>query len=125
MTHSRRLVAAALLTLALLAAQVLGLAHRVAHGLPQAVLVGTVVQAEGRGPALFDAHEQGGVECRLLDQAAHADALTAAPPPALPPRVPAPLPLAAGVCLAAGAAHAYLARGPPVRGREALPARQA
>lgn len=125
MKRTPRGLLAALLTLALLAAQALGLSHRVAHGLPHAVLSGVVAPAEGQGPALFDAHESGGVECRLLDQATHADALTAAPSPALPPRVPAPLPVGAGAYPAVRAAHAYLARGPPARKREALLAKRA
>jgi hypothetical protein len=71
------------------------------------------VVVDAAATSAFDAHEPGGVECRLIDQASHLDVLLAAPWPALPPRVPAPLPAAAHTARTAGATPAYLARGPP------------
>lgn len=165
MTGWRRSLGAALLALALVAAQALGLVHRVAHG-PQSPGPGphgahaghaghaghashagyaahrahaahasyaihaahtaraaieaadhTGCEAHGHlhaeASTLFASHEQGGVECRLFDQAAQADGLTAAAWPALPPRVPAPTPTSARAIWLETPAHAYLARGPP------------
>jgi len=139
MTSSRAGLHATLLALALLAAQALGLAHRVAHGLPHASRSAVAAVDATAGSAATEAsadsavtehaaapidaaevptahlssHDPGGAECRLLDQAAHADALAASAWPALPPRVPAPLPAVAGTVLAGWGVHAYLARGPP------------
>lgn len=122
-----------LLAVLLLAAQALGLAHRVAHapGLPAAVSAQAAafaaahvhahadVNADAASAAAATAsahgqHEAGGADCRLIDQLAHADALCGGdglPPPLLRTStigtwadVPA-LPL--------GSAAAYLARGPP------------
>lgn len=118
MRFTRRSCHAALLALALLAAQALGLAHRTAHGLPQPAGSAPAAAGEVDG-APFSAHEPGGTECRLFDQASHADALANAPSPALPPRVPAPMPAVAGPCTGAAAIRAYFARGPPAAGRTA------
>jgi hypothetical protein len=105
------------LVLALLAAQTIGLAHRVAHGDEgrAAVLAGDhgphdAAEADG---GLFDDHTAGGNECRLLDQAAHADALVAAAAP--PPLIEAAaLPrVAATAAPRARRVVAYQARGPP------------
>jgi hypothetical protein len=94
---------------AMLLAQLLGLAHRVAHG--------GALQARGQaGPewrvSLFDTHHDA-ADCRLFDQLSHADApgvdLAQAPARVEPqaPALPTTRPDAA-------AAHgAYLARGPP------------
>lgn len=113
-----------LLAALLLAAQALGLAHRVAHapGLPAAVVVQaaqtsqtsqTAVAAPADAPA--DAqHEAGSADCRLIDQLAHADALcgSASLLPA-PLRAVALSTVAAVPALPRGSAAAYLARGPP------------
>ena len=105
----------------LLAAQALGLAHRVAHatGLPSAVAVQAAALAIGSAdaPAHGDAgagHEAGSADCRLIDQLAHADALCGSgySPPALP-RTSASGTLASFPALPLGSAAAYLARGPP------------
>ncbi len=134
MTFSRGGLHAALLALALLAAQALGLAHRVAHGLPQVPGGGAAgmaamapvaakaaaIDTEEALAELFSAHDPGGAECRLLDQAAHADVLAAAAWPALPPRVPTALPPVADTILAGVGVHAYLARGPPAGLRKGL-----
>lgn len=119
MRRTGRGIFAALLALALLAAQAVGLAHRVVHGLPLGDGGGPAAHAVA-DPGLFAAHQQGGIECRLLDHAAHADALIAAAWPALPPLVSAVLPAPSGTTLGAGSAHAYLARGPPAGLRSAL-----
>ena len=127
-----------LLALSLLAAQALGLAHRLAHGPLQAFPIAAAHQASQASDAnavhrlsatqrdsanqgrqdplgLFDQHEAGGTECRLLDHAAQVEALLVAALPALPPRRPAQVPAAAGTLRATGPACAYLARGPPAR----------
>lgn len=122
MTASRRSIGAALLALALVAVQALGLAHRVAHGPLHSAkaeahagvhTTGNEAHAQGEPASLFSAHEEGGVECRLFDQAVHADALKVAAWQAWPPRVPAPMVACAPASGAGGRAHAYLARGPP------------
>jgi len=105
---------AALLALALLAAQGLGLAHRVAHG----PLASSLVAAEDDGAHFGGdhfggAHERGSAECRLVDQTAQGDALPVAALPALPPRVPAPLPARLDAQRGEALALAPLARGPP------------
>jgi hypothetical protein len=126
MTVLRRSFGAALLALALVAVQALGLAHRVAHGPLHSSraeahagvhagvhATGNEAHAHGEPTSLFGAHEEGGVECRLFDQAVHADALKAAAWQAWPPRVPAPTPVWAPAIGAEARTHAYLARGPP------------
>jgi hypothetical protein len=90
----------------LLAAQALGLAHRVAHGGGSA----TVVSATS-----FTAnHEAGSADCRLVDQLTQADLLCASPPagaPTLPAYVERTL--FTLPAWAAQPAAAYLARAPP------------
>ncbi len=121
----RRPVGAALLALALVAAQALGLAHVVAHGPPSSAGAGDRPGAElGIGAhacaeesTLFGSHEEGGAECRLFDEATQADALKAAAWPALPPRASTRLSASAPAVVAEAGAHAYLARGPPLAHR--------
>ncbi len=114
-----------LLAALLLAAQALGLAHRIEHGPghsaghsagQQAVLglapVGAALPDHGEAAA--GEHQAGDAQCRLVDQLGHADALCAAAwdAPALGPvpgQVPAP---AARVALLPQPA-AYQARAPP------------
>lgn len=85
----------------LLAVQAIGLVHAVAHGGGHAE------------SALFGGHDEGDSQCRLFDQAAHADAVGATPA-ALPL-----LPVAVAVrtehpgSVHAAQAAGYLARGPP------------
>ena len=132
-----------LLAALLLAAQALGLAHRVAHapGLPGAAAAhaaavfsadlhahgdgaagahaeGTAgVQAHGHGAigaAAGSHHEAGSADCRLIDQLAHADAMCGSA--GLPPELLRTAATGAAVdltSLPAGSAAAYLARGPP------------
>jgi hypothetical protein len=91
----------AVLTLAMLAlllAQAVGLTHRVLHEPAQAGRFGVASQGAAqhiaddgaRAHGAFSDHTEGGVECRLLDQLAHLDALIAVgalalagPPPAV------------------------------------------
>lgn len=122
MTVLWRSFGAALLALALVAVQALGLAHRVAHGPPHSGkaearagvhATGNGAHAHGEPASLFGAHEDGGVECRLFEQAVHADALKAEAWQAWPPRVPAPMVACAPASGAGALAHAYFARGPP------------
>ena len=80
----RRLAALAA-ALALLCAQALGLAHRVAHGDAPPRAVAAVQHDHNHDhdhapglAALFDhQHDEGSPECRLIDQASHADAVPA------------------------------------------------
>ena len=132
-----------LLAALLLAAQALGLAHRVAHapGLPgaaaahAAAVFSADMHAHGDGAAgahavgaagahahghgAIDAaagshHEAGSADCRLIDQLAHADAMCGSA--GLPPELLRTAATGAAVdlpSLPAGSAAAYLARGPP------------
>lgn len=133
--------AAAAAVAALLLAQAAGLAHRIEHdvghgpaGLGQALAAAAHghaghdhahqdgadgdCSADGHAHDLHDAtgatHEEGSSTCRLIDQAAHADAapvasLTATLPAAAP-TVPAPTGVQAVV---KAGAQPYRARGPP------------
>lgn len=106
--------------LALLCAQAMGLAHAVAHRHAQGLAVAGLLHAEceehEHGHGLFDAHhDEGSLQCLLLDQLSHADAL-AAPPAvawafAAPEAAcaPAPAPVLHATC-----ARGYHARGPPL-----------
>ena len=115
---------------ALLLAQAFGLVHRVEHevghrpaGWELALALGADAH-DHHGHDLHghdhddvageSTHEEGSATCRLIDQAAHADA---APGHAVPPLVPvdaasAPLPQA-DPAVARAQAHPYRARGPP------------
>ena len=102
--------------LALLCAQGIGLAHGIAHphsrgGLPSAQAVVAVVDAAAATSA---AHDDGSVQCRLLDQLAHADLLSA-PPALATPLLPAEAPGLAAVPQGAPRLLAWRlrARGPP------------
>jgi hypothetical protein len=108
----RRPLAAIVAVAALLLAQALGLAHRVAHAPQAPAWLASAHEDPGHG---FDAHhDEGSPECRLVDQAGHGDAATA-------PGVAAALPgvgrearcVAAAAFLALAPARAYQARGPP------------
>ncbi len=101
-----------LLATLLLAAQAAGLAHRVLHapGMPAGANTAQAVSAASWGGK----HLPGSSDCRLIDQAAHADLLCGAiiAPAALPTvtaAVVAELPQA----LPRVAAAVYLARAPP------------
>jgi hypothetical protein len=97
-----------LLAALLLAAQALGLAHRVGH----APGLGKAAVASAAGWSAD--HKAGSGDCRLVDQLAHADALCG---PLLPATVAAPAHAAPqDVAQADGPAAAHraaLARGPP------------
>ena len=111
-----------LLAVLLLAAQAVGLAHRISHA-PQtgAVLFRAAAQQltdpahdhnHHHEPA--DGHQAGSADCRLIDQLAHADALCvgdATPGPLLVPHSAA-LALVMQTVPAGPFAH-YLARAPP------------
>lgn len=115
-------VQAWLLAALLLVAQGLGLAHRVAHapGLGQAGVSASARahfhgHAQAGAPAAWaDGHEADTADCRLIDQLAHADGLSAADGATAP--APQSSVVAAAACAAApsaGSASAYLARAPP------------
>ncbi|MBK1689157.1 hypothetical protein [Rubrivivax gelatinosus] len=94
--------------LALLAAQWLGLAHTVLHA-PAPAQQHAEPHDHGLA-ALFAGHDEGGSDCRLYDQLAHAEPLPPALPvldtlPAAPPRV------------AAGNSHDGAASGTPYAAR--------
>ena len=117
------------LVLALLAAQTLGLVHRVAHPFTQPFAhprAHTAVAHAGHGHAsdhaqhglietLFQGHA-GDADCRLYDQLAHSDTLACPPALALPLLLPATL-LAyfQGEALARHAALFQARAPPPVR----------
>jgi hypothetical protein len=101
------------LALMLLLAQGLGLSHGVAHA-QRAPATDSPAPAAAGEPAWDQSHQAGDVECRLIDQLGHVDAVVAGLPPALPAPC-AEQSLAAGHCAArqASCAAGYLARGPP------------
>jgi hypothetical protein len=108
---------ASIAVLALLLAQAIGLAHGIAHphsrgGLPSASAALAV--ADGAKSWAGGGHSDGSVQCRLLDQLSHADALTPtlSLPSALPSVQTPAAPLRVAPC--ARVATAYLARGPPI-----------
>ena len=103
---------AAWLVCALLLAQMLGLAHRVAHAGGQPT--DTASAPQWRVSSLFDAHHDA-ADCRLFDQASHADALgfdLAPTASGTQPPAPAPWPPQAEPKAVFGAC---LARGPPAQ----------
>jgi len=126
-----------LLAVLLLAAQALGLTHRVAHapGLAGATVAQATASANVFAAATASAleaaaaaesagapahahshfpHEAGSADCRLIDQLEHADALCAGV--CLSPALPRAAVTGAAATLpavSAGGAAAYLARGPP------------
>lgn len=118
LTRLYRQRTASIAVLALLLAQAIGLAHGIAHphsrgGLPSAN-VATAVTTTDATTWADGLHDDGSVQCRLLDQLAHADALTAgvsSPPVAPSAQTPA---AALRVARCARVAPAYLARGPPL-----------
>ena len=109
----------------LLLAQTLGVLHGVAHPARPVAAQGPSHMAEATPAparaelgsaliaALFGAHDDGGVDCRLFDQASHADLMPPLAAAALPP-APADVPelthAASALC---AQASGYLARGPP------------
>lgn len=116
--HRHAAFGVVLLVLALLLAQMLGLAHRVLHGTP-ASLSHASVQVQAPGLAVTDllTHlltPQGeSPDCQLYDHLGQPDALVALPPalPALvPPLLRSVLPWA---CRALAAPAVYAARAPP------------
>lgn len=111
------LVRALSLALMLLLAQGLGLSHGLAHGLAHAQRAPAPDRPvpAAVGEAAWDrSHQAGDVECRLIDQLGHVDAVVAGLPPALPAPRGAQC-LATGHCAApqTSCAAGYLARGPP------------
>jgi hypothetical protein len=118
LTTSTRRVWVGLILVALLATQMLGLLHRVAHGHGVASVGASGIDAAPAIKplqALFGQHTAGG-DCRLFDQLSHAD-LTGFEPVVVISRVPPDRPAATHAawhiaCQAVGA----LARGPPALG---------
>ncbi|MBN8490893.1 MAG: hypothetical protein J0M00_05635 [Burkholderiales bacterium] len=111
--HPHRPWLASLLVLALLLAQTVGLAHRIAHadGPPARGAHGHELH-EPRAAADFDDHHDAG-DCRLYDQLHLADALGSTPPVIgwLPAAAGAPA--ASDIRTAQAAVCGYHARGPP------------
>lgn len=119
----RRPLAAFVAVAALLLAQGLGLAHRVAHA-PIALALEAHAHedhaheehAHEEHAQGFDAqHDEGSAECRLVDQAGHGDAAAAPPLPAavVPPAGREARSAARPTAVAKADARAYHARGPP------------
>ncbi len=107
---------AALLLVALLWAQALGLAHRATHGLPSPAHAGEPVAVAHASDGPFGHDESQAAECRLFDQLALGEPLAASsnPQAALPT---ARCETASVVRVAAaGSPAAYLARAPPAIG---------
>lgn len=102
---------AAWLVCAMLLAQMLGLAHRIAHA--DGPHVGTPSGTDAHASPFAAHHDP--ADCRLFDQSAHADAPGIDPaktPSSAQPQAPAPwLPQ----FVATVTQRAYLARGPPAR----------
>jgi hypothetical protein len=114
----RRPLSVFVAVLALLLAQGLGLAHRIAHpsvsALEQARHAHEHEHDHGALSAAFDAqHDEGSAECRLLEQLAHAHGLLVAALhwAAVAPVQPAPHD--ASAALTARSALRYQARAPP------------
>ena len=109
---------ALLLGMALLLAQGMGLAHRIAHadGPPQACQHATQAdhgQGDGHGAALFDDHDDRN-DCRLYDQLQLADALNAAMPVVAALAVDAHVPAGCAGLPALTSPQGYQARAPPL-----------
>jgi hypothetical protein len=100
---------AALLALALLWAQALGLAHRVLH-MPGAALA--VASAAGHDDALRHAPQS--AECRLFDQLAAGDGVVAASPTGVEALAPVAAPSEPRALPAGSAPLGYRARAPPL-----------
>lgn len=107
---------AALLLVALLWAQALGLAHRTTHGLASAVHTTVATEAAHASDGLFGHDESQAAQCRLFDQLALGEPLAPSG------ETPAAAPFsgrATGFVVRFGAADspaAYLARAPPAIG---------
>jgi hypothetical protein len=121
--HRCRRGTAFVAALALLLAQAIGLAHAVVHPRAAPALLHAAVaygehDEHAHGPTgLFDAHhDEGSLQCQLLDQLTHADGLAA--PSALASTFAAPVEAFAAAPAApvrAACARGYHARGPPQR----------
>ena len=113
LSHGRRCGAALLAAWALLIAQAIGLAHAVAHPYAHER---SVAQAVSHAHAnAFDAqHEQGSLQCQLLDQLLHADGLAAPPQSWTFPAPDAGFAAAPAELVRATCACGYHARGPPL-----------
>ncbi|WP_295636471.1 hypothetical protein [uncultured Methylibium sp.] len=107
---------AALLLVALLWAQALGLAHRTTHGLASAAHATAAIEAAHASDSPFGHDESEAAQCRLFDQLALGEPLAASGE--------APAAVAGSSCAAAPAVRvaatsslaAYLARAPPTVG---------
>jgi ABC-type Zn2+ transport system substrate-binding protein/surface adhesin len=138
-----RSCAAAAAVAALLLAQAFGLVHRIEHevghrsaGLELALAHAAALDAEAHEGDVCDSgdhghahdhdhdhdhdsafsatHEEGSATCRLIDQAAHADAAPAASLPASLPAAATSVPAPKGVqAVVKAGAQPYRARGPP------------
>jgi hypothetical protein len=130
--------AAAAAVAALLLAQAFGLVHRIEHevghrpaGLGLALAHAAAHDAEAHegeacdsgdhghahdhGSAFSATHDEGSATCRLIDQAAHADAAPAASLPASLPAAATSVPAPKGVqAVVKASAQPYRARGPPL-----------
>jgi len=98
----------------LLAMQVLGLVHTVAHAaghVPVAVLGDTALSPRDDG--VFGAHQAGSADCQLYDQLVHGDLALACDNPWGPQRVATIAPAAVALSPHLTAVRRYCARDPP------------
>jgi hypothetical protein len=108
-----------ILVAGLVLSQAVGVLHGGAHALPghghtgPAIAVDHAAHAPDHLAALFDDHESGSDDCRLLDQLAHGDLLLTVPPAALPVVVPTFFLLRSEGEALARWASLFDARGPP------------
>jgi len=98
----------------LLAMQVLGLVHTVAHAARHVPVAGLGDAATSpRDGGAFGAHEAGSADCQLYDQLAHGDLALACDNPWGPQRVAAVAPAAVALLPRPSAVRRYCARDPP------------
>lgn len=107
---------AALLLVALLWAQALGLAHRTTHGLASAVHAAAATEAAHASDGPFGHDESQAAQCRLFDQLALGEPLAPSGEPAAAEAGSACAAPPAARAAARASLAAYLARAPPALG---------
>jgi hypothetical protein len=121
-TASRRALVA-LLAVALVLAQALGLLHRFAHGggeTARETASSSAASQDVGTPSLlqiaFGGHDPNAPQCELYDHVAHADILCGVPSADVPAAAPHAPPVRATRGQPAAFRTAFLARGPPAQG---------
>lgn len=114
LAYRTRRLALPLLAALWLCAQALGLAHRTLHlPLPEAVVASASTSAHAPDDAF--GHDEGGLDCRLYDQLAHADLAFGTAADAATAPICASLAVAVPGGRSVAPPAAFLARGPPIR----------